>query len=79
MIHDVCMQKLPVCFLLDRAGLVGEDGATHHGVYDLASMLPIPNITVLAPRDIQELEHMVRWTETMTGRVRSDTGKRAWI
>lgn len=62
MIHDVCMQKLPVTFLLDRAGLVGEDGATHHGVYDLASTLPIPNLTVLAPRDLQELQAMVRWT-----------------
>lgn len=62
MIHDVCMQKLPVTFLLDRAGLVGEDGATHHGVYDLASLLPIPNMTVLAPRDLQELRAMVRWT-----------------
>ncbi len=67
MIHDVCMQKLPVCFLLDRAGLVGEDGATHHGVYDFSSMLPVPNMTVLAPRDIQELEAMVRWTAGMTG------------
>ena len=67
MIHDVCMQKLPVCFLLDRAGLVGEDGATHHGVFDLASMLPIPNMTVLAPRDLQELRLMVRWTEHMGG------------
>lgn len=77
MIHDVCMQKLPVCFLLDRAGLVGEDGATHHGAYDLASMLPIPNITVLAPRDIQELEHMVRWTETMTGPCAIRYGKKS--
>ena len=67
MIHDVCMQKLPVCFLLDRAGLVGEDGATHHGVFDLASMLPIPNMMVLAPRDLQELRCMVRWTASMTG------------
>lgn len=62
MIHDVCMQRLPVTFLLDRAGLAGEDGATHHGVYDLASMLPIPNLTILAPRDLQELRAMVRWT-----------------
>ena len=67
LIHDVCMQKLPVCFLLDRAGLVGADGATHHGVFALASPLPVPNLTVLAPRDIHELEHMVRWTQTMTG------------
>ena len=67
MIHDVCMQNLPVTFLLDRGGLVGEDGATHHGVYDLASMLPVPNMTVLAPRDIQELRAMLRWSQKHTG------------
>ncbi|MGN1019234.1 MAG: transketolase C-terminal domain-containing protein, partial [Aristaeellaceae bacterium] len=67
MIHDVCMQKLPVTFLLDRAGLVGEDGATHHGVFDLASMLPVPNLTVLAPRDIAELKAMIRWTAAFDG------------
>lgn len=62
MIHDVAMQRLPVTFLLDRAGLVGEDGETHHGVYDLASMLPVPNMTVLAPRDVSELREILRWT-----------------
>ena len=62
MIHDVAMQRLPVTFLLDRAGLVGEDGETHHGVYDLASMLPVPNMTVLAPRDVAELRVMLHWT-----------------
>ena len=67
MIHDVCMQRLPVTFLLDRAGLVGEDGATHHGVYDLASLLPVPNMTVLAPRDLNELKAMVRWTQHFDG------------
>lgn len=61
-IHDVCMQHLPVTFLLDRAGLVGEDGATHHGVYDMASLLPIPGMTVLAPRDLGELRCMIRWS-----------------
>ena len=64
LIHDVCMQKLPVTFMLDRAGLVGEDGATHHGVFDLASLLPVPNMTVLAPRDLNELKAMVRWSAT---------------
>lgn len=67
LIHDVCMQKLPVTIMLDRAGLVGEDGATHHGVFDLSSMLPVPNLTVLAPRDIHELRAMVRWTGTYSG------------
>nr|MBR4279575.1 1-deoxy-D-xylulose-5-phosphate synthase [Clostridia bacterium] len=62
LIHDVCMPNLPVTMLLDRAGLVGEDGETHHGVWDLASMLPMPNLTVLAPRDIGELRSMIHWT-----------------
>lgn len=63
LIHDVCMPALNVTLLLDRAGLVGEDGATHHGVWDLASMLPVPNLTVLAPRDLGELKTMLRWTQ----------------
>ena len=67
MIHDVCMPGLDVTFLLDRAGLVGEDGATHHGLYDLASMLPVPNLTVLAPRDLHELKAMLRWTLERSG------------
>jgi len=62
LIHDVCMPNLPVTMLIDRAGLVGEDGETHHGVWDLASMLPVPNLTVLAPRDVGELQTMLRWT-----------------
>ncbi|MBQ2699639.1 MAG: 1-deoxy-D-xylulose-5-phosphate synthase [Clostridia bacterium] len=61
-IHDVCLQKLPVCLLLDRAGLAGEDGATHHGVFDIAYLRHIPGLTVLAPRDIQELRAMIRWS-----------------
>ena len=69
MIHDVAMQGLPVVFLLDRAGLVGEDGATHHGVFDLAAMLPVPGMTILAPRDLQELRLMMRWTIDAPGPV----------
>ena len=64
MIEDVCLQDLPVTFLVDRAGLVGEDGATHHGVFDLASMLPVPGLTVLAPRDVRQLRVMMRYAET---------------
>lgn len=55
-IHDVALNKLPVTFCIDRAGLVGEDGATHHGVFDLAYLRTIPNLTIAAPRD----EHMLR-------------------
>ena len=54
-IHDVCLQNLPVVFCLDRAGLVGEDGASHHGVFDLTYLRSIPNMTVLAPRDEEDL------------------------
>ena len=60
-VHDVALQRLPVRFFLDRAGLVGDDGPTHHGVLDLSYLLPIPGMTVLAPRDITELREMVRW------------------
>ena len=67
LIHDVCMPALDVTLLLDRAGLVGEDGATHHGVWDLASMLPVPNLTILAPRDHGELRAMLRWTAVKKG------------
>lgn len=50
-IHDVCLQKIPVIFCLDRAGIVGEDGATHHGIFDLAYLNCIPNLIIFAPRD----------------------------
>ncbi len=56
-IHDVCLQNLPVIFCIDRAGLVGEDGPTHHGVFDLAYLRHIPNLRILAPRDEAMLCH----------------------
>lgn len=58
-IHDVALQNLPVVFCLDRAGLVGEDGATHHGVFDLAYLRCIPNLIVFAPRNEVELRNMM--------------------
>jgi 1-deoxy-D-xylulose-5-phosphate synthase len=58
-VHDVCLQDLPVVFCLDRGGLVGEDGATHHGAFDLSYLRHIPGITVMAPRDEAELRNMV--------------------
>lgn len=54
-IHDVCLQNLPVVFAIDRAGLVGEDGPTHHGCFDLAYLRHIPNLVVMAPKDGEEL------------------------
>ncbi len=58
-IHDVALQKLPVIFCLDRAGLVGEDGATHHGVFDLAYLRCIPNLIIFAPRNEVELRNIM--------------------
>lgn len=58
-IHDVALQKLPVIFCLDRAGLVGEDGATHHGVFDIAYLRAIPNMIVFAPRNEMELRNIL--------------------
>ncbi len=59
-VHDVCLQKLNVVFALDRAGLVGDDGPTHHGVFDIAYLRPLPNIVLMAPRDEAMLVHMLR-------------------
>ena len=58
-IHDVALQKLPVIFCLDRAGLVGEDGATHHGVFDLSYLRCIPNLIIFAPRNEVELRNIM--------------------
>ena len=66
-LHDICLQNLSVCLLLDRAGLAGDDGATHHGIYDIAYLRHMPNITLLAPRDEQELRLMMDWTRLMKG------------
>ena len=55
MIHDIAIQKLNVVLCLDRAGLVGEDGPTHHGAFDLAYMRPIPNLIVASPYNEHEL------------------------
>ena len=59
LIHDVCMQNLPVVFCLDRAGVVGADGETHHGVFDLSFLMSMPNMTVLTPEDGNQLESML--------------------
>ncbi|NOQ86747.1 MAG: 1-deoxy-D-xylulose-5-phosphate synthase [Deltaproteobacteria bacterium] len=58
-LHDVCYQKLPVVFVLDRAGIVGEDGATHNGLFDLSYLRSIPNIIIMSPKDENELQHML--------------------
>ncbi|HEY8640054.1 MAG TPA: 1-deoxy-D-xylulose-5-phosphate synthase [Solirubrobacterales bacterium] len=60
LVHDVCLQELNVVFAMDRAGLVGDDGATHHGAFDISYFRPLPNITLMAPRDEAMLVHMLR-------------------
>ena len=67
MIHDVCMQHLPVVFLLDRSGIGGEDGQTHHGLFDLSSAIPVPGMTILAPCSSDELISMLKWTAIQDG------------
>jgi 1-deoxy-D-xylulose-5-phosphate synthase len=59
-VYDVCLQKLPVVFAIDRGGFVGEDGATHQGLLDYSYLRSIPNIVVMAPKDENELQHMLR-------------------
>lgn len=58
-IHDVAIERLPVIFCFDRAGLVGEDGATHHGAFDMAALRPIPHLTICSPMDEHELRHLM--------------------
>ena len=72
-VHDVCLQNLPVTFCMDRAGLVGDDGPTHHGVFDIAYLRPLPNITLMAPRDEAMLVHMLHTALQSTARPRCAT------
>lgn len=63
LIHDVCITSKPVTFLIDRAGLVGNDGETHHGQFDLSFLNMAPNITVMAPKDTKEMVEMIKFSE----------------
>jgi len=64
LIHDVALQNLPIIFAIDRAGLVGEDGPTHHGVFDLSFLQAIPNLVITSPRNAQELLNAMKTAET---------------
>lgn len=68
-VHDVCLQNLPVVFALDRSGIVGEDGPTHHGVFDLSYLRHIPNLTVMVPKDAAELADMLHTALDVDGPV----------
>lgn len=64
-IHDICLQNLPVVMCVDRAGIVGADGETHQGVFDLSFFSIIPNITIMAPKDFKELEQMIEYAVSL--------------
>jgi 1-deoxy-D-xylulose-5-phosphate synthase len=66
-VHDVCLQNLPVTFCMDRAGLVGDDGPTHHGVFDIAYLRSLPHMTLMAPRDEGMLVHMLHTAISLDG------------
>lgn len=68
-IHDVCIQNLPVVFAIDRAGIVGDDGETHQGVFDLSYLCAVPNMVVLAPKHLEELSIMLKWALKQNGPV----------
>lgn len=63
-LHDVCLQNLPVTFCIDRAGFVGEDGQTHQGLFDICFLSPIPNIIIFAPSSSKQLKQMLIWSAT---------------
>lgn len=69
MVHDVCLQNLPVTLLVDRAGLVGNDGETHHGTFDISFLSCIPNLTFLSPKDGGELRAMIQYALSVKGPV----------
>ncbi len=66
-VHDVCLQNLHVIFAIDRSGIVGEDGPTHHGLFDIAYLSHIPNLAVMAPKDLEELSRMLRFAIAHNG------------
>lgn len=66
-IHDVCLQNLSVLFCIDRSGLVGNDGETHHGIFDLSYLLHIPNMKIMAPKDGKELVEMIKYAVITDG------------
>lgn len=66
-VHDICIQKLPVILAIDRAGIVGADGETHQGVFDLSYLSHIPNMTIMAPKCVEEMEPMFRWAFNQKG------------
>jgi len=69
LIHDVALQNIPVTICIDRAGIVGNDGETHHGIFDLSFASAIPNLNIMAPKDFKELEDMLEFAVNFNGPV----------
>ena len=67
LIHDVCLEELPVTLLIDRGGLVGQDGATHQGAFDLSYLRQMPNMVVASPRDVRQLKRLIQLSATLDG------------
>lgn len=68
-LHDVCIQNLPVIFAIDRAGIVGKDGETHQGIFDISYLSSIPNMTIVAPKCVDELKYILQWAINYNGPV----------
>jgi 1-deoxy-D-xylulose-5-phosphate synthase len=79
--QDVCLQNLPVVFALDRGGIVGEDGPTHHGLFDFSYLRSIPNLTIMAPKDEEEFRHMIKiaFESSMPVAIRYPRGRGAGV
>ena len=69
LVHDIALQNLPVTICIDRAGIVGNDGETHHGIFDMSFASAIPNLTIMAPKDFKELEEMLEFSVNYNGPV----------
>lgn len=69
LVHDVCIQNMPVTFAIDRAGIVGEDGETHQGIFDLSYLSMMPNMNILAPKHLDEVKLMLKWAVNFNGPV----------
>ena len=69
LVHDIALQNIPVTICIDRAGIVGNDGETHHGIFDMSFASAIPNLTIMAPKDFQELEKMLEFAVNYNGPV----------
>ena len=78
-LHDVCLQNVPVIFAIDRAGLVGSDGETHQGIFDLSFLSSIPNMHIMAPKNKWELSDMMKFAYDFKGTDRNPVSPRRGV